>query len=62
MIFKPGDHISLRLDPRNKKLVYGTILLIGKIKEAKFPILLIAWLYSKFDGFVGDAPEFLANR
>ena len=62
VLFRSGDNVSLRLDSRNKKLVYGTILLIGKISKARFPIILIAWLYSKFDGFVQEIPESLANR
>ena len=62
-IFQSGDSIGLRLDEKDEKLVYGKIILIGKSPKVLFPIIKVAWYYSKSDGF-GDsqAPSYLSKH
>lgn len=62
-MYKPKDDIALRLDPKTKKLAYGKILVVAKAPSVKFPIVRVAWYYSKYDGFEEDEiPSHLGDR
>jgi len=38
-------------------------MLIGKAPQAEFPLILVSWHYSKFEGFGTDAiPSYLSDK
>lgn len=38
-------------------------MLIGKAPQTQFPLILVSWHYSKFEGFAQDsAPTYLSNK
>lgn len=51
-LFRPGDDIVAHQKIQDNTESYGKILLIGKHKKIQFPVLLVAWYYTREDPLI----------